>query len=225
MCECGFHGPIDGQQPVPHKLLGAPATLQCLSSAAIPFCDWSNRAAHVQVCVGVIDGYLFVYLEALGAPILLMGACLAVICAIELPVFLYSGHILAFLGYNGSLGTALAAFCLRLTAYSTIHLAPSVWYVVPVEVLHGFTFGIAWTAGVNFCKREAPPGLQSSAQGLFSSTYFGLGRGIGGLLGGLLYAECGGAVMFRSALSLTLAAWAAVSVAEVCCSPRQRAPV
>jgi hypothetical protein len=168
----------------------------------------------VQACVGVIDGYLFVYLDSLGAPILLMGACLTVICAIELPVFMFSGRILSALGYEGSIRTALAAFCLRLAAYSYINLVPSVWIVVPVEVLHGFTFGIAWTAGVNYCKKEAPPGLQSSAQGLFSSTYFGLGRGFGGLLGGILYDLVGGAMMFRAALMSTLLSWAALETVE-----------
>ena len=168
----------------------------------------------VQVCVGVIDGYLFVYLDAIGAPVLLLGACLTVVCAVELPVFLHSGRIIACLGYQGSLRTALGAFCLRLAAYGAIARAPSLWLVVPVETLHAVTFGIAWTAGVNFCKHEAPPGLQGSAQSLFVSVYFGLGRGIGGLTGGLAYDFYGGAVLFQASLAVVLLLWALLSVAE-----------
>lgn len=168
----------------------------------------------MQVCVGVIDGYLFVYLDALGAPVLLMGACLSVVCVVELPVFMHSGRILALLGYQGSLRTALGAFCLRLAAYAAIARAPSLWLVVPVETLHAVTFGIAWTAGVNFCKREAPPGLQGSAQSLFVSVYFGLGRGVGGLAGGLMYDFYGGAALFQATLVVVLLLWALVSVAE-----------
>ena len=44
----------------------------------------------LQMCMGCIDSFLFVYLEQLGAPVLLMGVCMAVTCAIELPVFKYS---------------------------------------------------------------------------------------------------------------------------------------
>ena len=109
-------------------------------------CAFTARA-WLQACAGVIDGYLFVYLEKLGASVLLMGLMLAVTAGMELPVFRYSGNILSALGYNGALKLALCAFALRLTAYSCINFAPSVWMVTPVEMLHSFTFGVAWTAG------------------------------------------------------------------------------
>ena len=51
----------------------------------------------------MIDGYLFVYLDKLGAPSSLLGACLAMICCAELPIFTFSGQILNFLGYSGAL--------------------------------------------------------------------------------------------------------------------------
>lgn len=57
----------------------------------------------MQICVGVIDGYLFVYLDMLGAPPALFGACLFAIGCVELPVFTYSGEILDYVGYSGAL--------------------------------------------------------------------------------------------------------------------------
>ena len=164
--------------------------------------------------MGIIDGYLFVYLDDLGAPATVMGACLATICAIELPVFMYSGAILNALGHTGALNVALGAFCVRLAAYSVLNFAPSPWFVVPVELLHGLTFGIAWSAGVNYCKTMAPIGLEATAQGLFQSTYAGLGRSFGGLIGGLLYESVGPAIMFRLACLWTCVAWVMIAAVQ-----------
>lgn len=196
-------------------------SLEALSGVSSCSRSWlSAQSTHaqsdMQACAGVIDGYLFVYLEKLGAPVLLMGLMLAVTAAMELPVFRYSGNILAALGYNGALKLSLAAFAIRLIAYSCINYAPSVWMVTPVEVLHSFTFGVAWTAGVNFCKSEAPQGLQGSAQGLYSSAFGGLGNGIGGLLGGLFFDWYGGAIMFRATFVFLAVMTAGILTLEKC---------
>jgi MFS transporter, PPP family, 3-phenylpropionic acid transporter len=173
------------------------------------------NSLHVQVCVGVIDGYLFVYLDQLGAPPSLLGACLMMIGAAELPVFAYSGQILNVLGYSGSLHLALAAFCCRLLVYSTVHLMPTYWIVAPCEMLHGITFGIAWAAGVNYCRAAAPEGLKSTIQSFFSATYYGLGRAVGGLVGGLMLHRFGGPVLFGSVATFTFSSWIAISIAEL----------
>jgi MFS transporter, PPP family, 3-phenylpropionic acid transporter len=172
---------------------------------------------YVQGCIGVISGFLYVYLASLGAPTLLVGACLVMTCVTELPTFMFSGRILARTGYRGALDIGLCAFCLRLAAYSTINFAPSVWFVVPVEALHAATWGVPWTAAVNFCKSEAPPGLASSAQGLFTAVLGGLGQGTGGLVGGLLYNFYGGAFLFRATLAFVATASAAIMIVERGC--------
>ena len=39
--------------------------------------------------------------------------------------------------------------------------------VLPAEVLHGFTFALAWGGGCAYCAQLAPPGLEATSQGLF----------------------------------------------------------
>lgn len=41
------------------------------------------------------------------------------------------------------------------------------WAVLPVELLHGVTFGLAWAAGTINCARISPPGLETSTQAIF----------------------------------------------------------
>eukprot|EP00892_Ulva_mutabilis_P006319 jgi/Ulvmu1/4059/UM019_0036.1 len=166
------------------------------------------------VCGGAIDGYLFVYLDELKAPPLLMGSCLAVICCAEVPVFAFSGRILHALGYQGALRAGLAAYCVRLFAYSCLRQMPSLWFILPVELLHGVTFGVAWCGGVNLCNSIAPAGLESTAQSLFSGMYAGMGRGVGGLAGGLLLHHYGGMHLFRWLFYTTVSSWGLILLFE-----------
>lgn len=45
--------------------------------------------------------------------------------------------------------------------------------VLPVELLHGFTFALAWGTGTAYSSWIAPPGLESTTQALFQGLYFG----------------------------------------------------
>ena len=81
-------------------------------------------------------------------------------------------------------------------------------------MLHGVTFAVAWAAGVNYCKAMAPEGLKSTIQSLFGAFYSGLGRGVGGLVGGMLLNRFGGAALFLTALVWTGCCWALISIAE-----------
>jgi len=45
--------------------------------------------------------------------------------------------------------------------------------VLPAEVLHGFTFALAWGGGVAYCAQLSPPGLEATTQGLFQGGFAG----------------------------------------------------
>ena len=49
--------------------------------------------------------------------------------------------------------------------------------VLPAEVLHGFTVALAWGGGCAYCAQLAPPGLESTSQGLFQGKQL-LGSGL-----------------------------------------------
>jgi predicted MFS family arabinose efflux permease len=136
-----------------------------------------------------------------------MGLSITVTCLAEVPVFHFSGSIIKRLGVCGSADLVLAAFVVRLVAYSTMSTWPTVWLVLAVEPLHGLTFGLAWATGTAFAKSAAPPGLEATMQGAFQSTYFGLGTGLGGLVGGYTYQWLGPAGCFAVAAAGVLAGW------------------
>lgn len=45
--------------------------------------------------------------------------------------------------------------------------------VLPVELLHGFTFALAWGTGTAFASKMSPPGLEATTQAAFQGVYFG----------------------------------------------------
>ncbi len=145
---------------------------------------------------GVVHNFLFLYLEDLGASETLMGLSLTVSTLSEMPVFFFSGWLLRRFGARGSLLMAMAAYVVRLLAYTVM---PSVWFVLPISLLHGLTFSALWVAGVSYANRAAPKGMGATAQGLFSGTTMGLGSASGALLGGMLYDSLGPHAMFRAA--------------------------
>ena len=49
----------------------------------------------------------------------------------------------------------------------------SAWWVLPLEFLHGLTFGAMWAAGVQHTSNIAPRSLEATAQTVFAGLYNG----------------------------------------------------
>ena len=91
----------------------------------------------------------------------------------------------------------LAAFALGATCLRWLGMAafdePLV--VVPLQLIHGLSFGLWYAAGLHFLGTLVPSHLRTSGQGLFSIA-FTSGFGAGGLLAGALRQSQGPAVSF-----------------------------
>lgn len=161
--------------------------------------------------LSLINNFLFLYMQGLGADKSLMGIALTVGTASELPVMFYSGQLLQRWGSSRLLALGLAAYVLRALALSWIQL-PSL--VLLTQLLHGPVFGLLWVAGVSYASEIAPSGMGATAQGLFGSVMFGLGGAGGGFFGGFLYDAVGPAMMFRLAGVVVLFAWVLLFLAK-----------
>lgn len=142
---------------------------------------------------GVVNSYLFLYMERLGATRTLMGLSLSIATVSELIVFALSDRLLARWGVRRLLVVAFGAVIVRLLAYALIQ---SPWLVLPVQLLHGLTFSVLWIAGVAYADRIAPQGMGATAQGLFSGVSMGVASATGAFVGGLLYGRIGFATTF-----------------------------
>jgi PPP family 3-phenylpropionic acid transporter len=166
---------------------------------------------------GIVNNYLFLYMNQLGASKTLMGLALTVATLSELTVFALSDRMLERWGTGRMLAASIIAMVLRLLAYSVV-VTP--WTVLLIQLLHGFTFAALWTAGVSYAHRSAPPGMGATAQGVFSGVTMGLATATGALIGGWLYQSAGAVLMFRwVGIGIALALLAAGAAARYLAKP------
>lgn len=132
----------------------------------------------------------------------------------EVPAFMLQSSILQRISPPTALNIVLAATALRLACYAALPAAGSVWAVLPVELLHGITFGVGWGTATVYSGQVAPPHLSATMQGLFQATYGGVGAGLGGLVGGMLLERAGGQGLFLTAAAIVAAGGLAGALAE-----------
>lgn len=138
--------------------------------------------------LGVINTYLFLHLDALGASRSLMAFSLTASTVAELLVWLVAARLLREWGMAWMLVAAMVGTIIRLFGY--VWMPTPIW-VLPISTLHAFTFAFFWAAGVAYADEVAPQGLSATAQTIFSGTSMGLGQALGALMGGFIYQQSG----------------------------------
>lgn len=113
----------------------------------------------------IYDSVFWLHLEQSAAPSkVLIGWATSLQTVIELPVFLWADRLKRAFGVRALLATARAALVARLVL--SLFIAPGYgWVVLPVQALHGASFGLYKSISVDEAHRLAPPSLQASAQG------------------------------------------------------------
>ena len=142
----------------------------------------------------VMHNYLFLYMNHIGSGEGLMGLALSVAMVGEISMFVFSERLLNRFQTHQLLMLAMLGHAIRLVLYSYISLP---WLVLPVQVLHGFSFALIWITAVEYARKIAPPGMGATAQGILNSVNFGIASAVGSLAGGYLYQQVGPFLMFR----------------------------
>jgi PPP family 3-phenylpropionic acid transporter len=137
--------------------------------------------------------YLYPYMAELGASETTMGLALTLSTMTELPIFFFGNRLVKRFGSQGLLMISLVLIGLRSLLYA---LVSTPFAVLIVQMLGGTVFPALWLAGVNYADEHAPPGLKSTAQGLFGAMTFGFGSAVAGFVGGPLLESIGGRGMF-----------------------------
>ena len=146
------------------------------------------------VATSIIWGFLFLFIKDLGGSETLMGISLVFAMATEIPFFFFSGTLLSVFGEVWLIASAMIAYIIRVLGYSIL---VNPWWVLPLELLHGLSFGAMYAAGIHYSSTLFPPELSATGQGIFSGIFSGLGPLTGSLVGGFMYQTCGPRQMFR----------------------------
>ena len=135
------------------------------------------------------------YVKELGGSTALIGAASSMAALSEMPIMFISGWLALHLGGKRMVIMALVMYVLRALSLS---LMPSADWIVPVQLLHGPSFGIFMMATVNLVYEMAGPELAATAQGLLASAV-SFGIIIGALVGGVIIDNFGFVTVFRLA--------------------------
>jgi PPP family 3-phenylpropionic acid transporter len=144
-------------------------------------------------CNSMINGFLSLYLQDLGAGGEQIGLAIAIASISELPVLVFAPLVLRRWGARPLLICAGLLYALRAGIYV---VAPSLGWALAAQLLHGPCFAALWTGGVDEAQRLAPKGMEVTAQSLFGTMFFGVATAIASVIAGWIYRDLGSGTLF-----------------------------
>ncbi|XP_041458774.1 major facilitator superfamily domain-containing protein 6-like [Lytechinus variegatus] len=145
--------------------------------------------------------YVVIFMKELGSPYLLLGLAVTLTAIAEIPFMYFSGAIIKRVGYAGVMYMTLIAYAIRYFGYSFVY---NPWFILPVQLLHGITYGLSWPMFTAFANKTAPKGMASTLQSIVACCFMGFGAGVGNAVGGIIYENYGARLLFRCTGSLCL---------------------
>ena len=143
---------------------------------------------------GYIEGFLFWFLDDIGATKLEMGWTVTIGMLSSLPFLIFSGPITDTVGHINVIILGMIAYTVRMIGYS--YLQDPV-HVYPYEALEGFTMALMMTSAVTYVAKISDQVTIASVMSLMGSLFFGIGKGSGSLFGGLIMNRVGTRWTFR----------------------------
>lgn len=146
------------------------------------------------MCIAVINGYLLLLMNSLGANKTLMGLVMMVATMSEIPTLFFLDRLLRRWSAQRLLAFSIAVYVLRAWMTSLVRVP---WLMLPLQLLHGPSYALLMGSGVSLADEIAPQGLGATGQGLFTATTMGVGAAAGAMLGGWLYQYLGAPAVFQ----------------------------
>jgi PPP family 3-phenylpropionic acid transporter len=119
----------------------------------------------------------------------------AVGSAAEIPLLFYGGRIIRRFGLTAMLASSMVAASVRLCI---VALLPTLWVILPSQLLHALTFGVFHAASIEFLRRKVPAARRGTAMALYMSLALALPAWIGSSLGGVVIERWGYPVLYLS---------------------------
>ncbi len=139
------------------------------------------------------DSFIGLYIAQLGGSEGLVGLAWFVGVSSEAIVFAFAGFW--FRKYRPLFFIIVAGvlYSIRWFLYAA---ADDAAYIIALQFLHGLTFGVFYTASLDYVTRLIPKLLQSTGHLIFYAVFFGISGIIGSLVGGALIDSFGGSTLY-----------------------------
>lgn len=143
--------------------------------------------------VGLVFTFLFWHLQDLGGTPALYGIASVINHMSELMAYFFVHQLVKKFGHIKIIYAGLIGNAIRFVYVS---LLTEPYWILPFEFIQGITHALVWATATSYFAQSVPDDLRSSAQGLLQGIHFGLGRGCGAVLGGVLITSFGTKVTF-----------------------------
>ena len=144
--------------------------------------------------MGLTRVFLFWHLEDLGAPPSLFGLSSAMDHLAETLTYFFIEVILSRISHVQVIYLGLLVNFVRFLAISYL---VNPWYILPLDLLQGFSHAGVWAALTSYLSKAAPKGYKAAVQGILQGFYYGLGRAVGAIGGGVFAHYYGTNLTFR----------------------------
>ena len=143
----------------------------------------------VQSAHAVFYGFGVLQWRATGVPAGWIGSLWSIGVIAEIALFWWSGAVLARLAAPTLILLGAGAAVVRWTAMA---FDPPLALLVPLQVLHGLTYGATHLGAMHFIKAATPDGQAGTAQAMYSTISAGIGMGAAMVIAGVAYDRFGG---------------------------------
>lgn len=178
---------------------GARPTLAALASTQLTprFLLFLTGAAAVQASHAVFYTFGVIEWQRQGISATWCAVLWAIGVVVEIGLFAFSK---AFVARLGAIGLLMAGALAGVIRWAAMAFDPPLALLLPLQALHGVTFGAAHLGALHFMSANIPPSEAATAQALYASVTAGIGLGLATLAAGPLYGAFGGAAYLAMAL-------------------------
>ena len=132
--------------------------------------------------MGLTRVFLFWHLEDLGAPPSLFGISSAVDHLSETLTYFFIDSLLQRVSH---VQIIYAGLLINFIRFLLISMIVNPWLILPLDILQGFSHAGVWAALTSYLSKAAPKGYKAAVQGILQGFYYGLGRAVGAIGGGV----------------------------------------
>lgn len=207
------HAQVADDHPPIGAILAQPRVRALLSAC------FAMTAAH-----GAFNIFYSIFLAEHGHSKSVIGGLWTLGVLAEIVVFYYMSTLMRWFSLRTLLLASFVAAVLRFVSIG--YGGDSLAVLIPMQLVHGLTFGAFHAASIAAVNRWFPGSTRSRGQALYSSVSFGAGGLVGGLASGWAWEHFGGEVAFAlSSLYALIGLWAvATRVHEETPLPTAAAP-
>ncbi|XP_048578820.1 major facilitator superfamily domain-containing protein 6 [Nematostella vectensis] len=133
---------------------------------------------------GLLSNFLYWNTAEIGGSELVVGVTVVSQYLSDILVNMAAPALMIYAGFVGMIYCGLASYAVRFLVYSWLSTPQSAWAIPSVELMHGVSNSLAWSAFILYIINYTPRSTYPVGIFIVQGLYLGVGSGIGGLLGG-----------------------------------------